>query len=298
MGGNPPEDRYQTLCRRIVEWAKDQPTIQAVLLIGSRARLDHPADLWSDLDLLIFANDLQPYTDSAWLPEIGDVLLHILDSTGRGDPEWIVVFSDGLKADFAFVQIPEYLINHKVSIQSPLVMTEEYHEIYGRGSICLMDRYNPAVENQLIAFQISRPEIPSQEQISDFIQRLLIEALRTAKFIRRKDVWRATKSCNILVQHHLLTLVEWQARATRGLDIDTWYEGRFLEDWAAAWFIDMLPGLSAGFDLQQLHRSLQNSLQCAERLALEIATALDLEFPHSKFSQAKRVISTILAAEN
>jgi aminoglycoside 6-adenylyltransferase len=298
MGGNHPEDRVQALCRRIVEWAKNQPTIQAVLLIGSCARIDHPADLWSDLDLLIFANQLQPYTDPAWLSEIGDVLLRIQDLTGRGDPEWIVVFSDGMKADFAFVQIPEYLLDQKVSIRSLLVMTDEYHEIYERGSICLMDRYNPATENQSISIPKSRPGLPSQEQLSDCIQNFLIEAFRTAKFIKRNEVWRAAKSCNLLVQHHLLTLVEWQARATRGPDIDTWYDGRFLEDWAAAWFIDMLPGLSAGFDLQQLHRSLQNSLRCAERLALEIATALDLEFPHNKFSQAKRLISTILAAED
>ncbi len=298
MGGNPPEDKYQTLCHRIVEWAKNQPTIQAVLLIGSRARLDHPADLWSDLDLLIFANDLQAYTNSAWLSEIGDALLHILDTTGRGDPEWIVVFSDGLKADFAFVQVSDTLFDQKVSIQSLMVMTDKYQEIFERGATCLMDRSNPAGENQPIPVHRSRPELPSQEQYTDFIQRYLIDALRTAKFIRRKEVWRASNSCNSLVQHHLLTLVEWQARATRGLDIDTWYEGRFLEDWAAAWFIDLLPGLSTGFDLQQLHRSLQNSLQCAERLAQEIATALDLEFPHSKFSQAKRLISTILVAED
>jgi hypothetical protein len=36
-----------------------QTGIRAVGLVGSRARLDHPADEWSDLDLVLVATDPQ-----------------------------------------------------------------------------------------------------------------------------------------------------------------------------------------------------------------------------------------------
>jgi predicted nucleotidyltransferase len=37
-------------------------SIRAAVVIGSRARVDHPADEWSDLDVLIFALIQSPIT--------------------------------------------------------------------------------------------------------------------------------------------------------------------------------------------------------------------------------------------
>lgn len=47
----------QQLENRVGEWAESQSNIRAILVIGSRARRDFPADEWSDLDLAIFAID-------------------------------------------------------------------------------------------------------------------------------------------------------------------------------------------------------------------------------------------------
>ena len=43
---------YKRLIKRFVKWAKTETNIRAAIIIGSRARVDHPADDWSDLDLL------------------------------------------------------------------------------------------------------------------------------------------------------------------------------------------------------------------------------------------------------
>ena len=51
----------QQLENRVVTWAESQPSIRAILVVGSRARRDFPADEWSDLDLMIFATDFEGY---------------------------------------------------------------------------------------------------------------------------------------------------------------------------------------------------------------------------------------------
>ncbi|NLF78613.1 MAG: aminoglycoside 6-adenylyltransferase, partial [Chloroflexi bacterium] len=51
----------QQLEGRISDWASEESAIRAVLVVGSRARhADHPADEWSDLDLMLFCTDFAP----------------------------------------------------------------------------------------------------------------------------------------------------------------------------------------------------------------------------------------------
>ena len=50
---------YDDLTTRLMDWAAQDPGIRAALVLGSRARRDHPADAWSDLDILVFATDLE-----------------------------------------------------------------------------------------------------------------------------------------------------------------------------------------------------------------------------------------------
>ena len=56
---------YEQLETRIVAWAATRADIQAVIVIGSRARgsdpAHHPADALSDLDLIVFTSNAAIY---------------------------------------------------------------------------------------------------------------------------------------------------------------------------------------------------------------------------------------------
>jgi aminoglycoside 6-adenylyltransferase len=81
---------------RIVTWAESQPNVRAILVIGSRARRVFPADEWSDLDLILFATDSEPYlAGNEWLRDIGNVWLNLPHQTGSGHPERLVHFEGG-----------------------------------------------------------------------------------------------------------------------------------------------------------------------------------------------------------
>jgi len=45
------------LLQRIIDWARKEAGIRAAFLVGSGARQDHPADEWSDIDLVLVATD-------------------------------------------------------------------------------------------------------------------------------------------------------------------------------------------------------------------------------------------------
>jgi predicted nucleotidyltransferase len=59
----------QLIIQIVVEWAKAQPTICAVALVGSHARGTARAD--SDIDLIVLTTDPQYFrADTAWLSAI------------------------------------------------------------------------------------------------------------------------------------------------------------------------------------------------------------------------------------
>ena len=65
---------YTQLEQDIGDWARTRPDLRAAIVVGSRARADHPADEWSDLDLILFAVNPAIYvSDTDWLAAFGEV---------------------------------------------------------------------------------------------------------------------------------------------------------------------------------------------------------------------------------
>jgi hypothetical protein len=70
LGGNFMQDEHaQRIVQIVLEWAKAQPTIYAVALVGSHARGTARAD--SDIDLIVLTTDPQYFrADTGWLTAI------------------------------------------------------------------------------------------------------------------------------------------------------------------------------------------------------------------------------------
>ncbi len=73
-------------------------------MIGSRARTDHPADAWSDLDVLVYAHHPEQFIESAdWAAAITPFWLTFVERTGDGSTwERRTLYTDGLDVDIAF----------------------------------------------------------------------------------------------------------------------------------------------------------------------------------------------------
>ena len=88
---------------RVTRWAAARADVDAVVLVGSRARADLPADRWSDVDLVLLVTDPERYlADSGWLSALGTPLLTFVEPTAVGAfAERRVLFEDGQEVDFA-----------------------------------------------------------------------------------------------------------------------------------------------------------------------------------------------------
>jgi len=48
---------YDRISERFVAWAAGEDAIRAAVMIGSRARENHPADEWADLEILVLSSE-------------------------------------------------------------------------------------------------------------------------------------------------------------------------------------------------------------------------------------------------
>jgi aminoglycoside 6-adenylyltransferase len=263
---------YEQLERNFVAWARAQPDILAAVVVGSRARTEHPADEWSDLDLILFTTDPSAYvSDTGWLNEIGEVWVSLLNRSGQGHPEWLVLFAGGVKGDFLFATTPKDMSLPEMIAAFP------YQDVLGRGMRVLFAKNRAAA--QPLQLKGAPPTHPTPTEFLAAIHHALIYAERTAKLLRRGDLWRAKLHCDCELKQDLLKMLEWHARACHGLDYDTWYDGRFLNEWADARALEVLPHTFATYDTGDLWRALFATLDLFRWLAIETAERLGYAYP-------------------
>jgi aminoglycoside 6-adenylyltransferase len=310
---------YDQWERDFVTWARARSDIRAAIVVGSRARLDHPADEWSDLDLILFTTNPSVYVaQTGWLNELGEVWVTVLNHTGH-DPEWLVMFADGLKVDFALAAVPEGAgstadLSQLVAAsrekarmppsksgggiasgglgaavlrrlfpwkkpRSLLRGSSPYQAVLQRGVRVLFDRNDPQAKLTLPLSERGSPAHPKPDEFLAVVNHVLLYAARTARFLRRGELWRAKRQCDGDLKQRLLTMLEWHARATKGLEHDTWYDGRFLEEWADPRAIATLPETFATYDKEDLWRALFATLDLFRWLAAETAELLGYAYP-------------------
>ena len=265
---------YLQLEQRFAAWAQTQAAIQAVIVVGSRARSDHSADEWSDLDLVVFAGEAASYLhDPAWLSTIGDLMASVSNSFGQHDQEWIALYADGCKIDVAFLAIDPAA---PPTLQA-MLDTFPYPVVLQRGVRVLIDKTgSPA---KLCLPMIGAPRPPSEAEFTALVNRMWLDAFKTAKFIRREDLWRAKQLCDCELKQHLLMMLEWHA-AVQPDKRDIWYDGRFLNEWADPQAAAELSVVFAAYTTADLGRALLATIDLFRRLAHEVTERLDYSYPN------------------
>ena len=266
---------YERLIESFVGWAEMEQSIRGAIVIGSRARADHPADEWSDLDIVVFATDPGRYSSQAdWVANVGNAWLTFVEATadGRG-LERRVLFEGGLDADFALM--PVELIRQAAEEEWP----GDAADALRRGVRVLLDKDGVIGRALALLPEPAPAQPPTGEEFAEAVADFWYHAVWTAKHLRRGELWWARGSCDGHMKRLLQRMLEWHARATKGADCDTWLRGRFLEEWADKRAVAELRGAFAHYDETDVWRALGATTDLFRWLAGETAQRLGYPYP-------------------
>jgi aminoglycoside 6-adenylyltransferase len=257
---------------QVAGWSKAQADVHAVLLVGSQARIDAPADALSDVDLALFVDDPVRYLrDSAWVRSFGEPLLTFLEPTAVGGfEERRVLFRDGLEVDFS-------ILPAAVATAPP----PEAQAVLARGFSILYDGIGlPAPETAAIT---PRPR-PSQERLDQLSNDFWYHVLWGAKKLRRGELLLAKQLCDCYLTERIVELVRWRAR-----DEDTWHGYRFFERWAGEQTLDALRPTFAQYDAADIGRGLRAKGELFGELAHDVAQRFRLVEPVDRSEILRRM---------
>lgn len=269
---------YEQLVERFARWTETCSDISAVIIVGSRARADHPADEWADLDVIVVTADPERYLSTVdWLESIGKPLLTFLEPTASGGQmERRVLFEGMLDVDFSIIpkEIAQQLMEDGIPPQIA--------EIFRRGTRVLVNKDGNAAQ---ISAHISSAEPsprrpPGEHEFLGVIYDFLYHSVWTVKKLGRGELWTA-KFCldSYMKSKCILRMMEWHARASKGWTYDTWYDGRFLEEWADPYVLKGLRETFAHYDEADIRRGLLATMSFFRKIAMEIAEKLGFSYP-------------------
>ncbi|XKI11823.1 aminoglycoside 6-adenylyltransferase [Sporosarcina sp. ANT_H38] len=215
---------YGKLLEEFVLFAQEDENIRAVLIVGSRARKEMPADKWSDLDLVIFANNPQSLlVDEKWLLKIAKVHITFLENTAvGGGTERRVLFEEGLDVDFAIFS---------VSSLSVLERKSEVIRVLSKGVRVLIDK--DSLTTSILQKSKDENNIdPGLEaaEVNNLINDFWYHAVLASKKIRRGELLDGKSICDSYMKNLLILLVKTQTKLKKGADFDTWHGFRFLKN--------------------------------------------------------------------
>jgi aminoglycoside 6-adenylyltransferase len=278
------------LLERVIAWGEAAPDIRGVLLIGSQARVDRPADEWSDLDLAIVSTDPDHYLDSVdWLARIGTPWVSFVEGTIVRTRERRVLFEGALDVDFNFFTPEQFQRVFRDSTVAPAVLH--------RGARVLVDKDGtlPSPPPPSAAAPAVGP--PSEVEFQAIVNEFWYRAVWTAKKLRRGELYIAIRQCNGDLKNLLRLMLERHARATRGWQYDTWHDGRFLERWADPRALEGLGEAYARYDADDIRRALLATMELFRWVAVETAERLTFSYPALADERASEWVRHCLAGE-
>jgi aminoglycoside 6-adenylyltransferase len=266
-----PTARAAAFLERFARWAERRPDLAGALLVGSQSRDDHPADPWSDVDLVLIADDPTPYlADGAWLSELGRPVATFVEPTMAGQTERRVLFDDGLDVDIPVLTA--------AAAESFLQEQEgPIGTVLRRGVRVLLDRDGRLTQRvRRIAATPLTDALPDQAALDQVVNDFWYHVLWTARKSRRGELWVAAECCDGHLKRLLLTVLGWHARATSGAD--TWHGARFIEQWLDPALRARVPPIFAGYDADRLPEALWATAELFRDVARQLAAQLDLVY--------------------
>jgi len=265
-----PDDFYKTFENDFASWAKTTDDIRAAFVVGSRSRVDHPADEWADLDIILYANNSNFYLhDTGWLQSLGNIWTTFVYQTSNGEPERLTLFEGGYQVDIVFLDSGKLY-----QLANDGIIPENFR----RGVRVLVDKDN--VAGYIIPPDFKPPPSPriDGKAFVQTVNMFFFCSLYVAKQIARGELWTAKTRENDL-RVLLLQMMEWHAKALHGSDYDVWHGGRFLHEWIDQETLKELKSIFSQYEKADNLRGLLASISLFRRISLETANILKLEYP-------------------
>ncbi|SFL91955.1 aminoglycoside 6-adenylyltransferase [Gracilibacillus orientalis] len=275
---------YDLIIERFLSFADKEQNIRAVIIVGSRARQEKPADQYSDLDLVIFAeNPNSLLYHKKWLAQIGKSHITFLENTAVGGGiERRVLFEGGLDVDFACFPI---------SAVSEMKSQYQVLSVFGKGIEVLIDKDNiiPTIKKN-IKTDLSKKDM--SEEIENTMQDFWYHAVLAAKKICRGELLEGKSICDTYMKNLLISLNRTHSKLKNGIEYNTWHGFRFFEEWSDPTIVAKFAQIYSHYEEKDVWEALKYTMNLFEELSIEVCKLKNLFYPAESVRYATHLVES------
>ena len=185
----------------ILDTAKGDEGIRAVMMSGSRANRNVPPDIFQDFDIIYFVNQVQPYQSNlTWISQFGPLMiLQMPDEMGEASTEtkvsfaYLMQFEDGNRLDLTILPL-EHLAEYQRDSLSILLLDKDG----------IFPKFPAADESAYI------PTPPTAKQYADCCNEFWWVCPYLAKGLWRKEILYAKSVQEQYIRPQLMKMLTWK----------------------------------------------------------------------------------------
>lgn len=263
-------DRYADIKSRILELARTDYHIRAVVMIGSSTRNDIKADDYSDLDLIIASEDTESWLYGG-IPELlGDLRISFVEPTLGGGTERRVLYGNALDVDMIIFTPEQFEAAARDGVAG---------WVCDRGYSVLYDSMNiTGLLAEYVSSEIQPPDMTESEYVN-LVNDFCFHTVWASKKLLRGELWSAKMCIDAYLKNYLLRMIEMYSAHKYGVDV--WHSGRFLDTWAEDRIKRSLPACFAHYDRKDMISALLETKKMFTELAEQVAVIKGFKFPET-----------------
>ena len=206
----------------LIDFAKKDERVRAVLLIGSRANPNTTTDPYQDFDIVYIVNQLQTFTnDHSWVDVFGErVIMQLPDEMSFGERRdegfgYLMLFKDGNRIDLTL-----FPLNKVRKDYWPDSLT-----------LCWLDKDNlfeylpkPTDKDYLI-------KKPSEKEFQDTCNEFWWVSGYVVKGLLRNEITYAKEMVESVVRPMFMKIVEWYIGVKTDFSVSFGKAGRFMKEY-------------------------------------------------------------------
>ena len=276
---------------RLVQWAKNQSLVRAMVLESSRASDRASVDILSDFDVLLVVSDTRPFTqDETWLQDFGKILVLFRDkgrTHGLTTYNRLVLYGDGTKIDY---------IVWPVALLQRVLSASRLPDLLDQGYQVLVDKDDLAHRLKPPTYTAYIPKKPTEKEYSALVEEFWWETIYVAKNLWRDELVSAKYNLDFVMKFELLRrLLEWRIELDHNWSWKPGAGGRGLKKYLDSRTWGELASTYVGANVDENWDALFQTTALFRRSAIEVSDALGYRYP---YELEERVTSYLQSIRN
>jgi aminoglycoside 6-adenylyltransferase len=256
----------------ILDTAREDERIRAVIMNGSRANPNVPSDPFQDFDIVFLVSDITPFRNNpAWIARFGELLiLQMPDAMGTAPPNqdgrfaYLMQFSDGNRIDLTFVSL-EYFGEFTRDSLTEILLDKDG----------ILPNLPPASDRDYL------PIPPTTAEYADCCNEFWWVCTYVAKGLWRGEILYAKHYQEHQVRAQLMKMLTWYAGIQTQFSRSFGKNGKYLKDQLDSELWKLVLSTYSDTDYDRTWDALLNACDLFRKTALVVGEHFEYTYPQA-----------------